>query len=509
MVQTLTPLFPLWIREAHEARGPHPEPEQERPGVMGPIAMTYVWDGRLPVVFVELAFFPGNDLPETLLPESWETWRNRARLSSLNDLAETGFHHSADFCIELGPTVVVRNADIELAMILTAPAGEWEDAVREVGGVMVIVGTGLAVDGSGRVIAPDSAVATLATHTGTFPASTLTGIAGLHTIPLNADQYDETGPKSFILDTDVFIAIERFVLSPKPRREKDPIRDLLLNLAYRDVLPGAALGQIYQPGRRRTDQAAVERAAKAIHEVMAWDRERIALHESPCATFRPGWLEEFTGTSKTDPIMLMLYLGVLRLRRMWSPAMSLQDKAAAFEAYVRWLRDDIQVASPASFQVAANLLISTDETHRKASRLLHFKNSPITQKTLDELWGAAFDISLVTGHAGLSLDSHTVEPVLLTFDKGLASLYELMRYVGFGPLPGEAGADAGYAFYVASNLDVHPRLGHLTSRVEEWHRQLQDGMISRSVQKRPFRTRRAEITSAVEDEEAWLLRTNG
>ena len=145
------------------------------------------------------------------------------------------------------------NSADELAMILTAPGGEWEDAVREVGGAMVIAGTGLAIDGSGHVIAPDSAVATLATYTGTFSAPPLTGIAGLHTIPLNSDQYDETGPKSFVLDTDVLIGIERFVLSPKPRTENDPIRDLLLNLAYRDILPGAALGQMSQKGRTRAD----------------------------------------------------------------------------------------------------------------------------------------------------------------------------------------------------------------------------------------------------------------
>jgi hypothetical protein len=248
----------------------------------------------------------------------------------------------------------------------------------------------------------------------------------------------------------------------------------------------------------------MKRAAKAIHEVMAWDRERIARHESPCTTFRPGWLEEFRGTA-VDPIMLMLYLGVLRLRRLWSPTASLDERAAAFEQYVGWLRDDIQVASPALFQDAANLLISSDETHRKASRLLHFRNSAMTQATLDELWGAAFDISLVAGQAGLSLDSHTVEPVLLTFDKGLASLYELMRYVGFGRLPDEAGADAGYALYVASKTDLHPRLGHLKERIEEWQRQLQEGMFLRAAQERRFRTRTAEITSAVEREEALLL----
>jgi hypothetical protein len=280
-----------------------------------------------------------------------------------------------------------------------------------------------------------------------------------------------------------------------------------LNLAYRDNLPGAALGQIYQQGRKRTDLAAAERAAKAIHEAMGWDRERIALHESPCTTFRPGWLQEFTGMA-SDPVNLMLYLGLLRLRRMWSPAMSLQDKAAAFEAYVGWLRDEIQVAAPALFQIAANLLISTDETHRNASRLVHFKNAPMTQTTLDEIWGGAFDISLVTGHAGLILDSHTVEPVLLTFDKGLASLYELMRYVGFGPLPEAAGADAGYAFYVASSTDLHPRLGHLRERIEEWKHQLQEGMIARSAAGRQFRTRTEEITSAVEHEEELLLRSD-
>jgi hypothetical protein len=196
MVQTVTPLFPVEILEALEARGQYPESSEARPGVMGPIAMTYGSDGSVPIALVELAFFPGNDLPEPLLAESWETWRARSQLPSLDDLSETGIQGGAGYRVELGPTVVVRNPDIGLAMILPAPGAEWEDAVRAAGGAKVVAGTGLGVNGSGGAAAPGSAVATIATYTGTFPAPDLTGIPGLQAIPLTSNHYVEDGPKA-------------------------------------------------------------------------------------------------------------------------------------------------------------------------------------------------------------------------------------------------------------------------------------------------------------------------
>jgi hypothetical protein len=49
--------------------------------------------------------------------------------------------------------------------------------------------------------------------------------------------------------------------------------------------------------------------------VIDWDRARISTHDSPCQSFRPGFLEDFTGTA-SDARMLALYAGVLRLRRL-------------------------------------------------------------------------------------------------------------------------------------------------------------------------------------------------
>ena len=115
---------------------------------------------------------------------------------------------------------------------------------------------------------------------------------------------------------------------------------------------------------------------------------------------------------------------------------------------------DLQVGSATLFQIAANLLISRPEAHRQASRLLHFSARQPTEATLDRLWGTPFDLLILTTYGDHSLEPTIMEPVLLTFDAGLAAMFDFLRHASFQPLTPAAGPDTPIGSLVASRLDL-------------------------------------------------------
>lgn len=500
------PLFPNDLLEAMRERGAHSAPDGERPGVMGPINGRYGWMETKPALFVEIAFYPQGELPEIVEPRNWEKLRVGAKWSFLEELAAADVEPSSGYVLEFGPTLVLRNREIPFEMVVPEPPIEWEEAVHKAGGALVVIGSGLAVaagDGD-AVVAPVEAAGLIARDGGSYPAPHLTEIPGLHVMPLTLHEYHEGRPYSFILDTDVLIGIERFFLAPQPTKERERIRQLLVNLAYRDIVPGPALSQVYQHGRAGFDVTRATRAAAAIQAVMGWDRAGIISYSGPGVLASGVTGHTYVPTS-VDPRMMMLYAGMLRLRREWSPGASLAVRARAFERILEWLLNDLQVAAPFLVQVALNLLVADDHTHLQASRLLHFHNAPASAKTLDELWATAFDVYLVSSHAVMISEPTMGEPVLLTFDKGLAGLYDLARYVGMVPVPGEAGENGEHWFIVGTKLNLHPRLAHLKPRVEEWYERARDDMMERHVQGRDILERGPEFASIAEREERLLL----
>ena len=197
------------------------------------------------------------------------------------------------------------------------PTPAWEASVRRAGSCLVALGCGLGVTDDSFIVVPEGTAFFVATCGGSFPAPSLDDIPGLHVLPLTTDAYDPLAQSSFVIDSDVLIEIERFCVTPSCEGDRvERIRHLLLlNIAYRDLLPALALAQVHQPGRRSTNVDTATCAAKAVHEVIDWDRARISTHDPPCQSFRPGFLEDFTGTA-SDARMLALYAGVLRLRRL-------------------------------------------------------------------------------------------------------------------------------------------------------------------------------------------------
>lgn len=164
--------------------------------------------------------------------------------------------------------------------------------MQRAGSCLVALGCGLGVTDDSFIVVPEGAAIFVATYGGSFPAPSLDGIPGLHVLPLTTDAYDPRAPSSFVIDSDVLIEIERFCVTPSCEGDRvERIRHLLLlNIAYRDLLPGLALAQVHQPGRRSTNVDTATCAAKAVHEVIDWDRARISTHDPPArASDQASW----------------------------------------------------------------------------------------------------------------------------------------------------------------------------------------------------------------------------
>lgn len=500
MLVRCSPLFPAALIAEFEEKRSGPAADVERRGITWPVAVVFATLEGYPTAFVELGFMPKGESPEPMSPKNWVGVRKGLRLPSLGDQGGQPFHGGHE--IEFGPFTLLRGPH-GLRFFLPTPAAEWMEAAKKIGSCLVALGPGLEVLENGMAI-PEGAVLLVAKCRGSFLAPTLEAIPGLHALPLTRDHFDPLVPNSFLLDTDVLIGIERFCLAPQQNPGRtDTIRQVLLNLSYRDVLPGMALTQIYEQGRRTTNRAAALRAAKAAHEVMAWDREQVAKHSVPCESFREGFLEDFRGVAAT-PTMLALYAGVLRLRRLWHPGASLTARELAFGTYVAWLRTELRLAAPALFQIAANLLISGEAAHRQAAQLLHYRNAPATKATLDELWGTAFDLFILTAYANAVLEEDILEPVLLTFDAGMAAMFNFFRHVGVGPILADVGEDGPQAFLVATRVEFHPQLSHLREDVNHWLLGLQADAQERA-RRGELLDLRAEEFSRLADTEEWLL----
>jgi hypothetical protein len=475
-----------------------------RHGFAGPVAVIYRHLAGRPVAFIEFGFTPKGDVPEPLSTDLWDGLLQRFALPQLGS-QDLDYPFIRDHRIEFGPFTILLEPD-RMGLLLPTPDPSWEASVRRAGSCLIVMGIGLRRAADGRIGVPSDAAGFIAAYGGALSAPPLDQLPGLHLLPLTGGRFDPLGFYSFVLDTDVLIEIERFCLAPnRPRQRTELVRHLLMNLAYRDLLPGIALAQVFQRGRRSSDLPSAIRAAKAIHEVMGWDRNRIASHSAPCHTFRSGFVTEFSGTESAAQ-MLFLYAGVLRLRVLWSPGATLADQVASFRAFVEWLRDELQVASATLFQIAANLFVSSPEAHRQASRLLHFSASAPTEATLNRLWGTAFDLLILTIYGDVSLEPTIMEPVLLTFDAGLAAMFDFLRHVSFEPITPGAGPGTLVGSLVATRLDLNPRLVHLQREIDERRQELQAAALDRASRGQRLEARADEIGALVDHEEGLLLR---
>jgi hypothetical protein len=338
----LRPLFPVdEVREA--GAGGAPLPDEPRRGHVWPVAVLFCYLEQRPAIAVELAFYPVDDLPEPLADESWAHYRNELGLApfagagSLRDTADGPWH------VDFGPHTFVSNPPLSFQIIAPRPDAEWEDAVEANGSCAVVLGTGLASgDETGAVAIPSTAAAVTAAYAGSRAVPELAEIPGLHVVPRNSIRpYDPMRPVTFVLDADVLIAMQRFCFAPARLGDKvEAIRQLLINLSGRDVLPGPALAQLYQPSRTKIDARAALEAFAAFDLLTSLSRAEIMDEHRPPETFDAAYERDVTGLGAA-PQILWMYAGVLRLRQLWTPDQTLAERAQSFESFMRWLRDDL------------------------------------------------------------------------------------------------------------------------------------------------------------------------
>jgi hypothetical protein len=286
-------------------------------------------------------------------------------------------------------------------------------------------------------------------------------------------------PVTFVLDTDVLIAMQRLCFAPGRLGGKaEAVRHLVINLLGRDVLPGPALAQLHQPTRTEIEPRAALEAHAAFDLLMSLSRAEVMDEHRPPATFDAAYERDLAGSAHL-PQMLWMYAGVLRLRQMWNPAQTLPERAQSFEAFMRWLRDDLCLNAALLVQVAFNLWISDDAAQRQASRLLRFRAAAVTDATLGELWGTAYDLFLVSGQVDAMQVPDVVDVVILTFDRGLAGMRDFFEHVGIAELVSTADVDAEHVASARVKMNLHPRLGHMRPRLAKWAAELHGDMFTR------------------------------
>ena len=357
-------------------------------------------------------------------------------------------------------------------------------------------------DETGTFAIPSTAATLTAAYAGSWVVPELADIPGLHVVPLNSFRpYDPMRPVTYVLDTDVLIAMQRFCFAPARLGARvEAVRHLITNLLARDVLPGPALAQLYQPTRTHIEPRAALEARAAFESLMALSRAAIMDQRRAPGTFSSTDELDIAGAGDI-PQMLCMYAGVLRLRHLWNPAHTLQERTERFEAFVRWLRVELRLNSALLAQVAFNLWISDGAAQRQASRLLRFRAGPVTDTTLGELWGTAYDLFLVGGQIDATQVADVLDPVILTFDHGLAGMRDFFEHIRIGDLDA-TGSHFGYAPNSRVNMKLHPRLGHLKPRVAELVAELHSDAVTRLEDGDTMAFDRERLRALIEREES-------
>lgn len=472
---SLVPLFPAEdVRRATAGRAPLDG--AVRHGDVSPIAAFYSFVENQPAIAVELAFYPIGDAPEFLADESWLGYRGRLGLTPLGESArEDGWR------LEFGPHAVVLNPARRFQFVIPRPDAEWEAAAEAFGSCLVILGSGLYIDReSGSFATPPNAATLVAGYAGSWATPELAEISGLHVVSMNSFRpYNPMRPVTFVLDADVVIAMQWLCFEPERLGDRaEAVRHLTANLLGRDLLPGPALGQLHQPTRTTLQPVAAQEAHAAIDLLMSLSRPEVMDECRPPAVFDPGREREISGTANL-PQMLWLYAGVLRLRQLWDPSQSLPQRAQSFEAFMRWLRFDLRLNAALLVQVAFNLWIADGDAQRQASRLLRFRARPVVDATLGDLWGTACDLFLVSGQVDALGVPGVVDPVILTFDVGLAGMRDFFEHVDVAEIASSTGAETSYAWNSRLKANFHPRLEHMRSKVAELAADLHGDMFIR------------------------------
>jgi hypothetical protein len=497
------PLFPVEA-VAEASSGRQRKSGDPRNGYVWPIDALFL-DLDYPLAVVELAFWPMNGIPEPLACESWETFRDGLELPGSTGPSSFRQGPDGDWTIEFGPHMLITHVRTSFQMRVRRPDKEWEQAVRSRGSCGVLFGSGFAVDdAAGALSVGSSAAAVQPVYSGSLEVPELTEIGGLHVVPVNGLRpYHPLRACSFVLDTDVLIEIQRFCAEPSrtgPRNEA--IRFVLVNLAGRDVLPGAAVAQLAQPARTRWEPESARATLAAFEHLMSLSRAEILEMSNPPGTLPVGHEGHLTGTGE-NPQLLLMYAGVLRMRSLWNPGHTLAQRAESFASFLAWMRDTLELNAGLLMQVAFNLWMADGAAHRQASKLLHFRAAPPTESELARLWGTAFDLSLILGHT-MVLDIAAVpDAVILTFDRALAEMRGFFEHTEIPDDLASEESDRSLGNAMVW-MQFHPGLERMRPRIQQLMAELHGDALRRMSRGEPGIWHQ-DLDSLIEDEERQLL----
>jgi hypothetical protein len=302
---------------------------------------------------------------------------------------------------------------------------------------------------------------------------------------------------SFLLDADVVIDVERHYFSENAvKPQPSALRDLLLNLAYQDVLPGMALGQLMHPTRTSTDYPSAIRAMEAADTVLGWSREQIARSFADPRPAADPWTpqEELVQMdARSSSLHVVYYAGLLKMRQLWSPSHTLADRLAAFRTFMDWVRTDLRVSAGYLNQLAFNAWLGRDDAFSQAAGLIKFRERRVDQKALDLLWGTAWDLFLL-GSQEMAPNPVTDlrDPILVTADAAIVELRNFIRPIGTATWAGEQGHLTTWGL-LAGSTDLHPGLESRRSAVVELLLGLQADAVARGIRRESFVDRASEL----------------
>jgi hypothetical protein len=503
---SLTPLFP--VQDLNDAIARRPRlPDEPRHGHVWPVATVCGFIEDRPTLALEIGFHPLGDVAEPLTEESWIQYRETLGLAPF--AGTSSFRLPDDgWRVEFGPQALISNPSRRFQFVVPRPDAEWERAVGAKGSCAVVVGAGLGSDDeTGAFGIPATAAALTAAYGGSWDVPDLTAIPGLQVVPLNSFRpYDPMRPVTFLLDADVLIAMQRLCFAPERLgKQAKAIRHLVINLLGRDVLPGPALSQLRQPTRMKSEPRAALEAHAAFDLLMARSRAEIMDEHRIAETFDPTFDQEYSAAADL-PQMLWMYAGVLRLRQIWNPAHTLHQRAKNYEAFMRWLREELRLNAALLVQVAFNLWISGDDAQRQASRLLKFRAKPVTDATLGELWGTAYDLFLISGQVDATGVPDVADAVILTFDAGLAGMRDFFEHVGTSELASTINDEPEFVWNARVKMELHPRLEYLRPRLAKLAAGLHNDMFTRIAARDTGAFDTERLLALVVEEEERLLR---
>jgi hypothetical protein len=497
------PLFPAdLVGQSTASVGAAGDP---RDGYVWPVEFVFA-ELEWPLLLIELAFWPLQGLPEPLAPESWALLREGLGLAAFAGAPSLGSPPDPHWLVEFGPQTLISNVAVPFHIRAPRPQPGWERAVRSAGSCILLLGSGLGVDEQSGAFAVGALAACVrGLYGGSVDVPELSEIAELHVVPVSSLRpYDPMRAQSFVLDTDVLIEIERFCVEPSRRGARSQaIRQVLVNLADRDVLPGAALSQLAQPSRSSSDIASATRAFAAFERLMSLSRRELLELQEPPANIKGPEEAEFVGAG-VNPQMLLMYAGVLRLRQLWGPGQTFAQRVESFESFLGWMRGTLRMNAALLVQVAFNLWVADGNAHRQASRLLRFRAAAPSAAHLSQMWGTAFDLSLIAGHPDVLQIPKVPGAVILTFDRGVAEMRRFFEQVETAEVLGEDTPSGFPRWNARVWIEAHPGLGPYRRRVERAITDLRDDAVVR-LSRGEFGAGHPDLDALVEEEELRLI----